>query len=306
MQQIIISESNQRLDKALTKKLPHLTRTYIQKLIKNGDILVNNKKVNAHYKTKISDQVQINIPKPKKIEIKPEKIPLDIIYEDKNILVINKPAGLVVHPDQSGHKTRTLVNAILHHCKDLSGISGELRPGIVHRLDKNTSGLLVIAKNDKAHQYLSNQIKNRKVKKIYWALIKNHLSPKEGVIEAPIGRSTKNRKKMDIKWTKKGKYALTHYKVLKEFANCSLLEIQIITGRTHQIRVHLSAIGHPVIGDNEYGDSKINKIFAEKGLTRQFLHAKELSFKNPSTEKKVTFSSDLPEYLERILSTLSS
>lgn len=303
MKNIIISNPNQRLDKFLSEKLPNLTRTYIQKLIKNGDILVNNKKVNAHYKTKIDDKVQINIPKPKKTQAKPEKIPLDIIHEDKNILVINKPAGLVVHPAPSGHKTGTLVNAILHHCKDLSGISGELRPGIVHRLDKNTSGLLIIAKNDKAHQDLSNQIKNRKVKKIYWALIKGKISPKEGSIEAPIGRSAKNRKKMDIKWSKKGKYALTHYKVLKEFADCSLLEIQIITGRTHQIRVHLSAINHPIIGDTEYGNPKINKIFAEKGLKRQFLHAKELSFKKPGTGKKVTFSSELPKELKNLLTT---
>ena len=260
---------------------------------------------------KVGSEVEVYIPKPKEIKAKAEKIDLDIIHEDEDIIVVNKPAGMVVHPSETGsHLTGTLVNAILHHCKgSLKGISGELRPGIVHRLDKNTSGVLVVAKTDVAHQSLMNQFKDRKIGKKYVALAKGTVEPKHAIIDSPIGRSTSNRKKMAISHEGKGRNAITEYWVREEFEDkfgrYSLLDIDLKTGRTHQIRVHLNAIGYPVVGDITYGDKTVNSwVNEEYGLDRQFLHAAELTIKHPKTEKAMSFKATLPDGLLEVLESL--
>lgn len=250
----------------------------IQKLIDEGEILVNGKSQKASYKVQNGDKISINIPEVKEVGLKSQDIPLDIIYEDDDILVVNKPKGMVVHP-AVGNLDGTLVNAVMAHCKDnLSGIGGEVRPGIVHRLDKDTTGLLIVAKNDKAHINLSEQIKNREVKKIYIALVRGNIPENEATINMPIGRSTKDRKKMAV--VKNGKEAVTHFKVIDRFKNYTLLEIKIDTGRTHQIRVHMAEIGYPVVGDMVYSNGK-----NEFGVEGQMLHAKSLDFKHPITGK---------------------
>jgi 23S rRNA pseudouridine1911/1915/1917 synthase len=299
---------NYRLDKFLQFNFPQKTRNYLQKLIKENFVLINSKPNDKNgTKLKINDQIKIIFPAPKIIDIKAQNIPLDIIYEDKNLLIINKAAGIVVHPSSPNqHDQKSIVNAVLYHCpNELSGISGELRPGIVHRLDKDTSGLLMIAKNDQTHQYLSQIIKSRQIKKEYLALVKGTFSNKKGRIEAPIGRSIQDRKKMAVIRNKNHRLAITEFTVLKNYHNLSLLKINLITGRTHQIRVHLASIGHQVVGDNTYGDSKLNQIFKkEYGLTRQFLHAQKLSFKLLHAKTSSTFSAPLPPSLEIILSRL--
>ena len=247
------------------------------------------------------DIIEINIEEPKEVKIEAQDIPLDIIYEDEDILVVNKQKGLVVHP-ANGNPDGTLVNAVMAHCKDsLSGIGGELRPGIVHRLDKDTSGLLIIAKNDKAHIQMSNQIKNREVKKTYIALVRGTIAENEATINMPIGRSTKDRKKMAV--TKSGKEAVTHFKVLNRYTtdkgSYTLLEIKIDTGRTHQIRVHMAEIGHPVIGDVVYSNGK-----NEFGVEGQCLHAKRLEFTHPITGKEMKLEAPLPEYFKNIIEHL--
>ena len=241
MEKLISKEKNVRLDAYISKNYSDISRTMVQKLIENGNILVNGKKEKASYKIQLNDKIEINMPKPKEVDIKPQDIPIEIVYEDDDIVVVNKPKGLVVHP-ANGNPDGTLVNAIMAKCKtSLSGIGGELRPGIVHRLDKDTSGLLIIAKNDKAHINMSEQIKNRQVKKIYIALVKGVVKENEATINMPIGRSTKDRKKMAVR--KDGKEAVTHFKVLKRYDNkYTLLELKIDTGRTHQIRVHMAEI----------------------------------------------------------------
>src|SRR5574344_2749948 len=248
-------------------------------------------------KIKEKDVIEIQIDEPKEIELKPQNIPVDVIYEDNDIIVVNKPKGLVVHP-ANGNPDGTLVNAIMAICKDsLSGIGGEIRPGIVHRLDKDTSGLLIVAKNDKAHIKMSDQIKNREVNKIYIALVRGQVPEEEATISMPIARSTKDRKKMAV--TKTGKEAVTHFKVLKRYNKYTLLEVKIDTGRTHQIRVHLSEIGHPVIGDMVYSNGK-----NEFGIEGQMLHAKSLDFKHPISGKKMHLEAELPKYFEEILNKL--
>lgn len=290
---MIVEESGQRIDKYIAEK-QELSRVAVQRLIEEGNILVNGKKAKPSYAVQVGDEVIIQIPEAKETDLKPQDIPLDIIYEDNDIIVVNKAKGMVVHP-AVGNPDGTLVNAIMAHCKgNLSGIGGELRPGIVHRLDKDTSGLLIIAKNDKAHLRISEQIQNRQVKKTYLALVKGIVPENEATIKMPIGRSTKDRKKMAV--TPKGKEAITHFKVLERFEKYTYLEVNIETGRTHQIRVHMAEIGHPVVGDMVYSNGK-----NEFNIEGQMLHAYRLEFKHPITEKEMCLEASLPEYFKNIL-----
>ncbi len=298
METIKVEEGNIRLDVYISKKKPEMSRTMIQRLIENGDILVNGNKKKLSYKVQLGEKITIKIPQVKEINLKPQKIPVEVVYEDNDIIVVNKPKGMVVHP-ANGNPDGTLVNAIMAMCKEsLSGIGGELRPGIVHRLDKDTSGLLIIAKNDKAHIEMSNQIKSREVKKIYIALVRGIVAEDEATIDMPIGRSTKDRKKMAV--VKNGKQAITHFKVLKRYQKYTLLEIKIDTGRTHQIRVHLSEIGHPIVGDRIYSNGK-----NDFGVEGQMLHAKSLDFKHPITGEKMHLEAELPKYFKEIINTLN-
>ena len=288
---------NVRLDAYIAQKCENLSRTMIQKLIEDGEILVNGQEKKISYKTKQGDVIEIHIPEAKEINLKAQDIPLDVVYEDDDIIVVNKPKGMVVHP-ANGNPDGTLVNAVMSLCKgSLSGIGGEIRPGIVHRLDKDTSGLIIIAKNDVAHINLSKQIKDRRVKKIYIALVKGNVSENEATVNMPIGRSTKDRKKMAVR--KDGKKAITHFKVLKRYGKYTLLELKIDTGRTHQIRVHMAEIGHPVVGDMIYSNGK-----NEFGIEGQMLHAKSLDFQHPVTGKQIHLEAELPKYFEEILSKL--
>ena len=297
MEKIVVNEENVRLDTYLVKTEKDISRTMIQKLIEEGAVLVNGAKKKISYKVQVGDNIELDIPEPQEVDLKPENIPLDIVYEDNDIIVVNKPKGLVVHP-ANGNPDGTLVNAIMAICKDsLSGIGGQIRPGIVHRLDKDTSGLLIIAKNDKAHIKMSEQIKNREVKKIYIALVRGVVSEEEATINMPIGRSTKDRKKMAVR--KDGKEAVTHFKVLKRYSNYTLLKVKIDTGRTHQIRVHLAEIGHPVVGDMVYSNGK-----NEFGVEGQMLHAKSLDFKHPITGKPMHLEAELPAYFKEVLEKL--
>ena len=297
MNEYIVKEHGKRLDSYIATQNKDLTRTAVQRLIEEGNILVNGKKQKVSYKVSIGDIIAIEEVKPQEIELKAQEIPIEIIYEDNDIIVVNKPKGLVVHP-ANGNPDGTLVNAIMAICKDsLSGIGGEIRPGIVHRLDKDTSGLLIVAKNDKAHVNMSEQIKNHEVKKTYIALVRGCIKENEATIDMPIGRSNSDRKKMAV--NKNGKNAVTHIKVLKRYDKYTLLEINIETGRTHQIRVHLSHIGFPVIGDYIYSNGK-----NEFGVVGQCLHAKELEFKHPITGKEMKLHAPLPEYFENILKKL--
>lgn len=299
MDNIIVDLENVRLDAYISSKIENISRTNIQRLIEDGNILVNGEKKKIAYKVQLGDSIEINIPDAKETCIKAEDIPLEIIYEDDDIIVVNKPKGMVVHP-ANGNPDGTLVNAIMSICKgSLSGIGGEIRPGIVHRLDKDTSGLLIVAKNDLAHMNMSNQIKDRQVKKIYIALVKGNINENEATINMPIGRSTKDRKKMAVR--KEGKEAITHFKVVKRYGDYTLLEIKIDTGRTHQIRVHLTEIGHPVVGDMVYSKGK-----NEFGVEGQMLHAKSLEFKHPITGKEMHLEAELPKYFKEVLIQLDS
>ena len=296
MQEIIVQdgEENVRIDSFVSNKISDLSRTMIVKLIESDNIKVNGKSQKPSYKIQAGDKISIEIPEIKEVDLKAQDIPINIIYEDNDIIVINKEKGMVVHPAE-GNWDGTLVNAIMAHCKDsLSGIGGEIRPGIVHRLDKDTSGILIIAKNDKAHINLSEQIKNREVKKKYIALVRGIVPENEATINMPIGRSTKDRKKMEV--TKNGKEAITHFKVLKRYGKYTLLEVKIDTGRTHQIRVHLAEIGYPVVGDMVYSNGK-----NEFGVVGQMLHAQSLDFKHPTTGKKMHLEAELPEYFKKII-----
>ena len=290
-----------RIDAYLANEDIELSRVAIQRLIKDEKILVNNKKVKSSYKLQEGDKITVEDEEPKEIELKAQDIPVEIIYEDNDIIVVNKPKGMVVHPG-SGNPDGTLVNSLMNICKDsLSGIGGEIRPGIVHRLDKDTSGILVVAKNDKAHINLSEQIKDHKVEKTYIALVRGIVKENEAKIDMPIARSPKDRKKMAV--VQGGKRAVTNFKVLERFPkdNCTLVEVKIETGRTHQIRVHLSEIGYPLIGDEVYSNGK-NK-WQIKG---QCLHSKSLKFKHPITGKEMYLEAKLPKYYEDLLKELRS
>lgn len=288
---------NQRLDMYITSLSLEISRSLAQKKIELGEILVNGNKTKTSYKTKLGDRVEVILTEPKETTIKAQDIPLDIVYEDEDILVINKEKGMVVHPG-CGNTEGTLVNAILSHCKgSLSGIGGEIRPGIVHRLDKDTSGLLIVAKNDKAHINLSEQIKNREVNKIYIALVRGVIPEETATINMPIGRSNVDRKKMAVR--PDGKEAITHIKVLKRYNKYTLIEVKIDTGRTHQIRVHMAQIGYPVIGDEVYSNGK-----NEFGVHGQMLHSTSLDFIHPVTKKKMHLEAELPQYFKDILNSM--
>lgn len=298
-QSLIITEetAGERLDSFCTTKLG-LTRSQIQRLIKEGHIRLNHQEPKkSGIRLKDEDTIHYRIPEAKDSKVEAENIPLNIIFEDKDLIVLNKAPGIVVHPDESGHESGTIVNAVLAHAKNLSGIGGEKRPGIVHRLDKDTSGVLLIAKNDETHQKLSKLFHDRKIEKNYIALVKGHLKTKTGTINAAIKRGRQNRQQMAIH--AQGKHAITHFETLLTFKDVTLLKVNIETGRTHQIRLHLASIGHPVIGDSTYGESKINKDFKKKyGLKRQFLHAQSIAF-----EKK-HFEAPLWEDLDNVLEQL--
>jgi len=290
---IVNGNKTMRIDTYLSENTEY-SRTAIQRLIDNDKISVNGKKEKTSYKVKQGDIIEIEEEPAKEIDLKAQDIPLEILYQDNDIIVVNKPKGMVVHP-ANGNPDGTLVNAIMSICKDsLSGIGGEIRPGIVHRLDKNTSGVIIIAKNDKAHIALSEQLKNHEIKKTYIALVRGVVKENNATINMPIARSKKDRKKMDV--DKNGKEAVTHFKVLKRFQDCTLLEINIETGRTHQIRVHLSHIGYPIIGDEVYSNGK-NKW----NIEGQCLHAKSLDFKHPITGKKMHIEAELPNYFKEII-----
>ena len=299
MKKLIVNNENCgiRLDAYIANNMDNLSRTAVKRLIEDGNIVVNNIIQKVSYKVQENDVIEVNEPEAKEISLEAQDIPVDVVYEDSDIIVVNKPKGLVVHP-ANGNWDGTLVNAIMAICKDsLSGIGGEIRPGIVHRLDKDTSGLLIVAKNDDAHINMSNQIKDRQVKKIYYALVRGVVSENEATINMPIGRSTKDRKKMAV--TKNGKEAITHFKVLERFNKYTLLEVKIDTGRTHQIRVHLSEIGHPVVGDEVYSNGK-----NEFGIKGQLLHAKVLEFKHPITGKEMHLETELPQEFLDVLDKL--
>ena len=292
--EVIIKEAGNRLDKALAD-LTELSRSQANEAIKAGTVLVNGKSAKAKHAVKEGDVITYELPEEEVLEYKAEDIPLDIIYEDADVAVVNKPQGMVVHPS-AGHTSGTLVNALMYHVKDLSSINGVVRPGIVHRIDKDTSGLLMIAKNDNAHNALAAELKDKKSLRKYVAIVHGNLPNDRGVIEAPIGRSDKDRKKQAV--TAKGKPAVTRFTVLERFGNYTLVELQLETGRTHQIRVHMAYIGHPVAGDPLYGPRKTLKGHG------QFLHAKTLGFTHPTTGELVEFTAEEPAIFKETLEKL--
>ena len=291
-------EQNLRIDKYLAQKLPDQSRSYIQKLIKDEQVTVHNQKIKSNYKVQSGDQLRVELPKLQEPDILPEDIPLDILYEDEDVLVINKPKGMVVHPS-AGHYSQTVVNAVLFHCKgQLSGINGVLRPGIVHRIDMDTTGAIVICKNDKAHQILAEQLKEHSITRKYRALVCGNMKEDTGTIVGAIGRHPIDRKKMAIN-EKNGKPAVTHYKVLERFGNYTYIECQLETGRTHQIRVHMASKGHPLLGDTLFGPTK-----CPFKLQGQCLHAMVLGFMHPSTGEYMEFEAPLPNYFIHLLQNL--
>lgn len=295
---IDVSVAGTRLDVFLTEYFKDLTRSRIQKLIADGEVTVNQSATKANTKLKIGDVVEVNIPKPKETQLQAEEIPLDIVYEDKHMLVVNKPQGMVVHP-AAGNYCGTLVNALMAHCGDnLSGINGEIRPGILHRIDKDTSGLLLVAKDDKAHLGLSEQIKAHSLTREYICLVHGRIKEDSGTIDAPIGRDPKDRKKMTITH-KNSKNAVTHFFVLERFEKYTLVKCRLETGRTHQIRVHMSKNGHPIVGDPVYGRKK-----EEFKLKGQLLHAWKVGFIHPITGEYMEFEREVPEYFECVLESL--
>lgn len=286
-----------RIDKYLAKNIEAKSRSFIQGLIDSKSVLVNNKEVKSNYKLRVDDEIIVIMPEPIELDVKPENIDLNIVYEDKDIIVLNKPQGVVVHP-APGNYSGTLVNGLLYHCKDLSGINGVIRPGIVHRIDKDTSGILVIAKNDDAHNILAEQFKEHSIKREYYALVEGRFNKLEGTIDKPIGRNKKDRLKMAI--VDDGKRAVTHYNVLEQYNNgTSLVKCILETGRTHQIRVHMASIGHPLVGDPLYGLKK-----QKFNLQGQVLHAKTLGFIHPTTKEYIEFDSELPKYYLDLLDYL--
>ncbi len=286
-----------RLDKALVFYCPTQSRTYLITLIEEGRCVVNNEISKPSYKVKLNDEIELYIPEATPLEVKSEDIPLDIIYEDDDILIINKVQGMVVHP-AAGHTEGTLVNAILHHCTNLSGIGGVMRPGIVHRIDKDTSGLICVAKNDNAHHALSDQLRDHSMSREYIALVKGVIKENNGMVNLPIGRDKNNRKKQWVD-PENGKEATTYFHVEKRYNEYTLITCKLKTGRTHQIRVHMAFIGYPVEGDQLYGRSA-NRLYDEG----QLLHAYKLTLVHPSTKKEMTFEAPLPDYFSKVLENL--
>ena len=297
--EIITKEQDRkkRLDMFLAENFSDMTRNHIQNMIQNGLVLVDGKKVKSGYSLKENQKITISIVEPQKTDIVPENIPLNIVYEDADLLVINKPQGMVVHPANTVF-SGTLVNALLSQVKDLSGINGELRPGIVHRLDKDTSGLMLVAKNDKAHNNLAKQIQEKSCERVYWALVCGNVKKDEGVLVTQIGRNPKDRKKMAVLKDGEGRQAISSFRVLKRYVGYTLMEWSLKTGRTHQIRVHAKHIGHPVACDPVYGTENF-------GHCGQLLHSKHIKFSHPTTKKVMEFDSNLPDYFENILKKLS-
>lgn len=289
-----------RIDKFLSCRLEEVSRSYIQKLIKEGHVSVNGKPVKANYKLGAGDEISVEIPEAKEPDILPEDIPLDILYEDQDILVVNKPKGMVVHP-AAGHYSGTLVNALMYHCKDsLSGINGVMRPGIVHRIDMDTTGSLLVCKNDEAHRILAEQLKEHTIRREYHAIVYGNIKEDTGTVDAPIGRHPTDRKKMSINH-KNGKQAVTHYEVLERFGNFTYIRCRLETGRTHQIRVHMASLHHPLLGDEVYGPSSRPPF---PGLKGQVLHAKILGIYHPATGEYMEFDAPLPQYFVDLLQKL--
>ena len=291
----IETENGERIDKYLSNEMSGFSRSYIQKLMKDGHVYVNGKAVKANYKLAYDDMITVEIPDLVEPDIVPENIPLDILYEDDEILIVNKPKGMVVHP-AAGHYSGTLVNALMYHCgESLSGINGVMRPGIVHRIDMDTTGSLLVCKNDQAHQKLAEQLKVHSIKRVYHAIVCGNLKEDSGTIDAPIGRHPVDRKKMSINY-QNGREAVTHYQVLERFGDYTYISCRLETGRTHQIRVHMASIRHPLLGDNVYGPQKCP--FKLQGQT---LHAKILGITHPTTGEYMEFDAPLPEYFEDLL-----
>ncbi|SDZ81885.1 23S rRNA pseudouridine1911/1915/1917 synthase [Pseudobutyrivibrio sp. ACV-2] len=281
-----------RIDKFLAANIPEKSRSYYQKSIDNGFVLVNGKQVKSKYQTKLGDEIIVSFEPVKEIDIIPEDIPIEILYEDDDVIVVNKPKGMVVHP-APGHYSGTLVNALMYHCKEsLSGINGEIRPGIVHRIDMNTTGSLLVCKNDKAHNDIAAQIKVHSVNRIYKGIVIGNFKDETGTVDAPIGRNPKDRKKMAV--VSGGREAVTHFTVLEQFKGYSYVQFKLETGRTHQIRVHMASIGHPLLGDDVYGKPV-------KGLEGQTLHAQTLGFIQPTSGEYVEVNAPLPVYFEKLL-----
>lgn len=289
-----------RIDKYLSDCMQDTSRSYIQKIIKDGNVVVQGKPVKANYKVSQDEVVTVQVPEPEKLDIVPEDIPLDILYEDSDLIVINKGKGMVVHPS-AGHYHGTIVNGLLYHCADqLSGINGVMRPGIVHRIDMNTTGVIVVCKNDKAHNGIADQLKDHSITREYHAIVYNHFSEAEGKVDAPIGRHPVERKKMAVNY-KNGKQAVTHYQLIENLKqNFAYIKCHLETGRTHQIRVHMASIQHPLLGDDVYGPKRSNY-----QLAGQVLHAKTLGFIHPATKEYVEFSAPLPDYFAELLKKLS-
>ena len=294
-----IEHEDQRIDRYLTEMLPEQSRSFFQKLIRDGFVMVNHIIVKVNYRLKTGDVIEIDIPDAVPTEIVPENIPLDILYEDDDLLIVNKPKGMVVHP-AVGHSTGTLVNAIMYHCQgNLSGINGEIRPGIVHRIDKDTTGSLIICKNDEAHRNIAEQIKEHSVTRRYVGVVAGTFSEESGTVEGAIGRHPNDRKRMTIN-EKNGKPAVTHYRVLQTLKGASFMEFELETGRTHQIRVHMASISHPLLGDTVYGNSK-----NPYKLQGQALHARTIGFIHPTTGEYIEVSSPIPEYMTELVRKLS-
>lgn len=298
------NDVGKRLDVFVSERFS-VTRSFAQGLIDDGHVTVNSAVKSKNYRLHPKDCVEADIPEPTELSAEPENIELDIVYEDEDIIVVNKPSGMVVHP-APGNESKTLVNALLYHCKgSLSGINGVIRPGIVHRIDKDTSGLLVVAKNDSAHVFLSSLLKEHGIKRVYHAIVTGHFGQSEGTVDAPIARHPTNRKKMAV--ISGGREAVTHYKAIEELAGFTYAKMELETGRTHQIRVHMSHIGHPIMGDTVYGGGKTLFEKNHKALIDgQMLHAKELSFPHPRTKELVRFECPLPDNFEKILKILEN
>lgn len=288
-------ENGERIDKYLASQVDQVSRTMIQELIEEGLVVVNTQQIKANYKVQLADEIDLTIPRPKEISAEPENIPIDIIYEDEFVGVVNKPSGMVVHPSP-GHPSHTLVNALLYHMDSLSGISGKIRPGIVHRIDKDTSGLLMVAKNDQAHQSLSEQLKQKTSLREYIALVHGNINHQKGTIKAPLGRDPNHRQRYAVR--KEGKKAVTHFELIERFDNYSLLKLRLETGRTHQIRVHMDYINYPLVGDPTYGP---RKTIQGNG---QFLHARKLGFNHPDTGEWMEFESEVPPFFNNTLEEL--